>query len=113
VFIIFAFMLSGILLGSCLRYVLPEHHTQADSKDILMTASGMMATLVALIIGLLVSSANNSFDITNAGITQEGAKVITLDYYLSRYGSEAKGEWKLLRQALVSGIERIWPNESS
>ena len=112
-FIIFAFMLSGIVLGSYLRFVLPDHHTQADSKDILMTSAGMMATLVALIIGLLVSSAKGSYDVTTASITQGGAKIITLDYYLSRYGSEAKEVRALLPQAVASAIERIWPDEST
>ena len=46
-------MLGGMALGSYLRWVLPEHHTQADSKDILMTAAATMGTLIALIIGLL------------------------------------------------------------
>jgi hypothetical protein len=109
--IIFACMLSGMLLGSYLRVVLPDNHTQADSKDILMTSAGMMATLVALIIGLLVSSANDSFDSTRASITQGGAKIITLDYYLSLYGPEAKEGRELLRRAVGSGIGLIWPNE--
>lgn len=77
-------MFCGMALGSTLRFVLPEHHTQAESKDILMTSAGMMATLVALIIGLLVSSAKGSYDVTNSSIIQGGAKIITLDYYLSR-----------------------------
>lgn len=113
VFIIFVCMLCGMLLGSYLRLVLPEHHTQADSKDILITSAGMMATLIALIIGLLVSSANDSFNTTRASITQAGAKMITLDYYLSRYGPEAEVDRKFLRQAVASSIERIWPDESA
>jgi hypothetical protein len=112
-FIIFACMLGGMLLGSYLRIVLPEHHTQSDSKDILITSAGMMATLVALIIGLLVTSAKDTYDVTNSSITQGGAKIITLDYYLSHYGAEAEGVREQLRQALASGIERIWPNESA
>lgn len=111
-FIIFACMLSGIALGRYLRTVLPEHHRQADSKDILVTSAGMMATLIALIIGLLVSSANDSFNMTKASITQGGANIITIDYYLSRYGSEAEAVRVLLRQSLITGIERIWPNEN-
>lgn len=111
-FIIFAFMLGGILLGSTLRVILPDDHTQADSKDILMASAGMMATLIALIIGLLVTSAKGTYDVTTLRITQVGAKIITLDYYLSRYGSEAKEVRELLPQAIASGIERIWPNES-
>ena len=99
-------------LSSTLRFVLPEHHTQAESKDILMTSAGMMATLVALIIGLLVSSAKGSYDVTNSSIIQGGAKIITLDYYLFRYGSEAKEVRELVRQATIVGIEHIWPNET-
>lgn len=111
-FIIFAFMLGVILLGSTLRVILPDDHTQADSKDILMASAGMMATLIALIIGLLVTSAKGTYDVTTLRITQVGAKIITLDYYLSRYGPEAKEVRELLPQAIASGIERIWPNES-
>jgi hypothetical protein len=48
-----------------------------------MTSAGMMATLIALIIGLLVTSAKGNYDNTTSGITQSGAKIITLDYYLS------------------------------
>jgi len=111
-FIIFAFMLGGMLLGSTLRVILPDDHTQADSKDILMTSAGMMATLIALIIGLLVTSAKGTFDEANSSITQGGAKIITLDYYLSRYGPEAKQVRDLLPQSVASAIERVWPNES-
>ena len=112
-FIILACMLSGMALGSYLRLVLPDDHTQADSKDILMTSAGMMATLIALIIGLLVTSAKGTYDDTTSSITQGGAKIITLDYYLSHYGPEAKEVRELLRQAIASGIERIWPDEST
>ncbi len=111
--IILVCMLCGMALGSYLRLILPDDHTQADSKDILMTAAGMMATLIALIIGLLVTSAKGTYDDTTSSITQGGAKIITLDYYLSHYGPEAKEVRELLRQATSAGIERIWPNESA
>jgi len=111
--VILVFMLCGMALGSYLRLVLPDEHTQADSKDILMTSAGMMATLIALIIGLLVTSAKGNYDNTTSGITQSGAKIITLDYYLSNYGSEAKEVREFLRLAVTSAIERIWPNEST
>ena len=105
-------MFCGMALGSTLRLVLPDDHTQADSKDILMTSAGMMATLIALIIGLLVTSAKSTYDVTTLSITQTSAKIITLDYYLSRYGPEAKEVRKILPQAIASGIDRIWPNKS-
>ena len=112
-FIIFALMLSGMALGSYLRLVLPDEHTQADSKDILMTSAATMGTLIALIIGLLVTSAKSTYDDTNASMTHAGAKIITLDYYLSHYGSEAKELRVLLRQSTAAAIERIWPDEGA
>jgi len=112
-FIIFALMLSGMALGSYLRLVLPDEHTQADSKDILMTSAATMGTLIALIIGLLVTSAKSTYDETNSSITQGGAKIITLVYYLSQYGPEAKELRVLLRQATADAIERIWPDEGA
>src|SRR5664280_2237564 len=108
-FIILAFMLGGMLLGSTLRVVLPDDHTQADSKDILMTSAGVMATLIALIIGLLVTSAKGTYDVTSSSITQMGAKIIILDYYLSRYGPEAKQVRDLLPQLVASALKRVWP----
>ena len=110
-FIILALMLFGMALGSYLRVVLPDEHTQADSKDILMTAAATMGTLIALIIGLLVTSAKSTYDDTNSTITQGGAKIITLDYYLSQYGPEARELRVLLRQSTSAAIERIWPDQ--
>ena len=112
-FIIFALMLGGMALGSYLRLVLPDEHTQADSKDILMTSAATMGTLIALIIGLLVTSAKSTYDETNSSITQGGAKIITLDYYLSQYGPEAKELRVLLRQSTAASIERIWPDQGA
>ncbi|MEI6336920.1 MAG: hypothetical protein WCS87_20360 [Methylococcaceae bacterium] len=112
-FVILICMLCGMALGSYLRLVLPDDHTQTDSKDILMTSAGMMATLIALIIGLLVTSAKGNYDNTTLGITQTGAKIISLDYYLSNYGPDTKVERELVRQATATAIERVWTNEST
>ena len=106
-------MFGGLLLGLLLRQLLPEHHTKDDSKDIMKTAAGMMATLVALIIGLLVSSAKSAFDQTSASITQGGAKIITLDHILSRYGPAANGAREQLKDVVASGIERVWPTDGA
>ena len=110
--IVLACALGGMLLGVLLHTRLPDHHTRDDSKDVMKTATGMMATLVALIIGLLVSSAKSTFDATNASITQGGAKAITLDRMLARYGPEAKPARDVLRRTLAAGVERIWPTGS-
>jgi hypothetical protein len=110
-FIILACMIAGMVFGMLLRRRLPEHHIRDDSKEIVKTAAGMMATLVALVIGLLVSSAKSSFDTINGNITQAGAKIITLDRALARYGPDAKPVREQLKQNVTVGMNTIWPVE--
>ena len=101
----------GVLLGMFLQKVLPEHHLDTPSKDTVKVGAGMLATLAALVLGLLVSSAKSSFDAMNAGIAQAGAKVMLLDHILADYGPETKEVREQLRHTVASVIERIWPEK--
>jgi hypothetical protein len=101
----------GVLLGMLLQKVLPQHHLASDSKDTVKVGAGMLATLTALVLGLLVSSAKSSFDAMNAGIAQTGAKIIVLDHVLADYGPETKDVREQLRHTVASTIERIWPEK--
>ena len=85
-----ACLCAGTILGSLIRNRLPDHHLRDDSRDVIKMASGMIATLVALVIGLLVSSSKSTYDQASAGVTQIGAKAILLDRVLARYGPETK-----------------------
>ena len=101
----------GVLLGMLLQKVLPQHHLESDSKDTVKLGAGMLATLTALVLGLLVSSAKSSFDAMNAGIAQTGAKVILFDHILADYGPETKEVREQLRDTVASTIEKIWPDK--
>ena len=96
---------AGMLLGSVIRERLPDHHLRDDSRDVIKTASGMIATLVALVVGLLVSSAKSSFDQANEGLVQAGAKFILLDRTLSRYGAEATPARRRLAELIADADE--------
>jgi hypothetical protein len=101
----------GILVGAVLRAYLPEHHLRDDSKDVVKTAAGLILTLAALVLGLLVSSAKGSFDTMSSGITLAGAKIITLDRVLARYGPETKEVRDRLRHEVTIIVERVWPTD--
>ena len=94
-----------------LHKVLPERHLDAASKDTVKLGAGLLATLAALVLGLLVSSAKASFDAMNAGIAQAGAKVLLIDHMLADYGPETKDVREQLRRIVASSIDRIWPEE--
>jgi hypothetical protein len=101
----------GVLLGMWLQKVLPQDDLASDSKDTVKVGTGMLATLTALVLGLLVSSAKSSFDAMNAGIAQTGAKIILLDQVLADYGPETKEVREQFRHAVASVIETIWPEK--
>jgi hypothetical protein len=102
---------SGVLLGLYLQKLLPGHHLSDDSRETVKLGAGMIATLAALVLGLLVSSAKSSFDTINAEITQSAAKIIYLDRLLANYGPETKDVREMLRNNVAAGIKMIWPEE--
>ena len=66
----FGCIFSGMLIGMFIRSVLPEHHLSEESKDAVKLGIGMIATLAALVLGLLIATARGSFDAMNNGIMQ-------------------------------------------
>ena len=109
--IAFGCIIGGVLLGMFLRAVLPQHHLSDESKDAVKLGIGMIATLAALVLGLLTASAKGTFDTMNSGLLQAGSKIILLDRVMAHYGPETRESRDLLRRTVASGIERIWPNE--
>jgi hypothetical protein len=92
---------------------LPDHHLCGDSKDAVKMGSGLIATLSALVLGLLVSSAKNSFDEMSNAITESGAKLIILDRVLARYGPQTQDIRGQLRGSIAKWIDVVWPEISS
>lgn len=99
---------AGLALGNILRASIPDEHVlREDSLKSLELSAAMMGTLVALVIGLLVSSSKNAFDLTTQGITQAGASILTLDGMLRAYGPETESVRKTLRLAIQAAITHI------
>ena len=111
--IAFACIFGGALTGLFLQGLLPEHHLRSESKDAVKLGAGLIATMAALVLGLLVGSAKSSFDTVNAGFTQGAAKVIMLDRVLAHYGPETKDARDELRRAVANGVALLWPEENT
>ena len=103
----------GVLLGLLLRRLLPDQHLQDESKDTIKLGAGMVATVSALVLGLLVASAKTSFDTTQEEITQRAAKFIFLDRLLADYGPETKDTREQLRRTVAATIEILWPQKNN
>jgi len=111
--IVFACVFGGALLGMFLRASLPEHHLSTDSKDFVKLGTGLIATMAALVLGLLIASAKNSYDIQRNELTQVSASIIVLDRLMSNYGPETKEARDLLRRSVVHTLDEMWPEQRS
>jgi hypothetical protein len=110
--IVFACVLGSALLGMLLRSVLPEHHVNEDSKYIVKTGMGLLATLAALVLGLLIASAKSSFDSKQDEIKDGAAKIILLDRTLRHYGPEADPARAVLRRLTAAQTDLTWIENS-
>jgi hypothetical protein len=68
--IVFACIFAAALLGMLLRSVLPEQHLSADSKDTVRLGMGLIATMAALVLGLLVASAKSFYVAQSSELTE-------------------------------------------
>jgi hypothetical protein len=108
-----ACMFGGALLGLGLQRFLPRHHLDKDSQDVVKLGAGVIATVTALVLGLLISSAKGTFDEMNSRIIQGGARIARMDDLLGQYGPEAKPVREQLRQSVEMMLYRIWPSKAA
>jgi len=106
--IVFACVFGAALFGLFLRAILPQEHLSADSKDTVRLGIGVIATMAALVLGLLVASAKNFYDAQSSELTQLSANVVMLDRVLTQYGPETKEVRDLLRGAVVRALDLLW-----
>jgi hypothetical protein len=109
--IAFGCLVGAVLLGRTLRRLLPEDHLTADSRDTIKLAMGLVATMSALVLGLLVSSAKGAYDTERSEVIQMAAKVTFLGRVLAAYGPETAGVRTQLRETMEEGIRQMWPGE--
>src|SRR5438874_1880817 len=111
--IAFACVFGGALLGMFLRGVLPEHHLSRDSKDVVKLGMGLLGTMAALVLGLLIASAKGSFDTQNTEVKQAAAKIVLLDRALAQYGPETKDARDMIRRSVAFRLAVTWPEDGS
>ena len=103
-----ASILIGAAIGMVLKRALPAELLEGGSKEAIRLGAGFLSTLAALVIGLMIASAKNTYDSQNTNIRQLGTNAVLVDQMLTQYGPEAKTARTLLREIIPSATARIW-----
>jgi hypothetical protein len=111
--IVFTSTFGAALLAMRLRTLLPKHYFDTESRDTVKVGIGLIATMTALVLGLVTASAKSSFDSVNTAVKAFATQTLALDRTLARYGSETSGIRQELKRVVGDRIDMVWPQDSS
>jgi hypothetical protein len=111
--IVFACVFGGAMLAMMAGRALPEQHLSGDSKDAVKLGLATVATLAALVLGLLIAAAKGTYDAQSGTVKELAARVLLLDRLLATYGPQTKEARELLRGVVAATSDRIWPETGS
>lgn len=111
--IVFVCAFGGALGGMWLAHALPEHHVSAESKDVIGLGIGMIATMTALILGLMTASAKGAFDAKDAAVKHVAVTILALDRALADFGPETREIRALVKTAVAQRLAQTWPEDAS
>jgi hypothetical protein len=100
--------LGGTFLGALLRRSLPEHHLNEHAQDVVRLGVGLVATIAALVLGLLIAAAKGAFDTQSTQVKRITADLILLDHVLAQYGPEARPIREEMRRTVGPFADRLW-----
>jgi hypothetical protein len=110
--IVFACVFGSGVLGLQLRRVLPQQHLQEDSLAMVRLCTGVIATLSALVLGLLVASSKSTYDRVNDQVTTTAASIMLLDRALAQYGPQTNEVRRSLRAVVASTMDTLFSEHS-
>jgi len=109
---IFATVLAGAVVGWAMRQRLPAHNLTDETRSVVSVSMAMVATISALVLGLLISNANSSFIALGGEVTTLSAQILRLDRILHRYGPDADPVRETLRQYANQKAIDLFPEDS-
>ena len=110
-FIVLATVLAGAFAGVKVRERLPKHHLTDETKNLVSVSTAVVATVSALVLGLLISNANTSFTRLGGQVTALSAEILRLDHILRRYGADAEPARNMLLQYAQHKAADLFPDD--
>jgi len=107
--LVFACIFGAAALAMWLHRMLPEHHLSSETKDTVKITMALVATMTAMILGLLVSSARGTYEAEKQLLNSMSAKIVFLDRALVLYGAEGAPARKAVYDTTELMRHRYWP----
>jgi hypothetical protein len=111
-FIVFAVIVGGAFAGWSARQRLPAHHLSDETKSLVSVSMAVVATVSALVLGLLISNANTSFITRSNEVTTLSADILRLDQMLRLYGPETNPARGKLLQFAERKANDLFPRDA-
>jgi hypothetical protein len=106
-----AAILVGAFAGVKVRDRLPKHHLTDETKNLVSVSTAVVATVSALVLGLLISNANTSFTRLGGEVTTLSAEILRLDHILRRYGADAEPARETLLEYAEHKAADLFPDD--
>ena len=100
------------LAATFIRGWLPPAHLSKESQDVVRLGIGLVATMTALLLGLVTAAARSTFDAQDAAVRNSAASILTLDRNLASYGPATSPIRDLIKQAVAHRVKTLWPEDS-
>jgi len=111
--VVLACVFGGALFGIFIHSLVPREYLDSDSREAVRLGMALVATTVAVVLGLLISSGKSFYDTQSAEVTQLAADIVLLDKLLKQYGPESEEIRDLLRSSVAYMVDNTWGQDSS
>ncbi len=106
-------LVGAVLAGRALNGLLSDRHWTTGTQDTVKLSLGLVATMAAVLLGLLVSAAKTSYDDQKHQVLEMAARISVLDRLLGIYGEDAAPARAELRVTVQGAVARAWPEDGS
>ncbi|HTO58737.1 MAG TPA: DUF4239 domain-containing protein [Pseudomonadales bacterium] len=104
----FLAIVAGSAVGMLVGRRLPDHHLESGSKDVVRLAMAMIATMTALVLGLVTGSAKSTFDGDDTAVKHTAASLLALDRDLAAYGPDTQPIRAALKATVTAKVDSVW-----
>ena len=101
----------GVLLGRFVARRLPGHHLNSETQSVVTVSVAVIGTLSALVLGLMITSANSSFSARADEVRELSLQLIRMDRNLRRYGPEANDARAKVHEWAIAKTQQLFPEK--